>query len=327
MSNIITLTFNPALDVSTSVQDMLPDKKLKCSDPVVEPGGGGINVARAIKKLGGNALAVYLAGGDTGKKITELLTAESVDSLVVLMKSPSRQNLVILDRSSNGQYLLDMPGPPVSEEELRACMAAVDQIPVIDYLVVSGSLPYGVHPRIFFEIAEIARRKQARLVVDTAGEALQEAVKAGAYLIKPNLKELSHLAGGGGTLSEENAANAARLVLQSSACEVIIVSLGSKGALLVTNELCLKITPPEVTALSTVGAGDSLVGGLVLSLSQGKALAEAVKYGVACGTSATISPGTELCRKADADHFFAIMKDQIPIAATPEFTANRVVSN
>lgn len=310
MSTIVTLTFNPALDVSTSVQEMLPDRKLKCSDPVVEPGGGGINVARAIKKLGGDALAVYLAGGDTGKKITELLTAESVGSLVVPMERASRQNLIILDRSSNGQYLLDMPGPQVSEDELRACLAAVDQIPVIDYLVVSGSLPYGVRPSIFFEIAEIARRKHARLVVDTAGEALQHAVNAGAYLIKPNLKELSHLAGGGGTLTEESAANAAHRVLQSSACEVIIVSLGSKGALLVTNELCFKITPPEVIALSTVGAGDSLVGGLVFSLSEGKTLTEALKYGVACGTSATISPGTELCRKADADRLFAIINDK-----------------
>lgn len=309
MSTIITLTFNPALDVSTSIHEMLPDKKLKCSDPVVEPGGGGINVARAIKKLGGDALAVYLAGGDTGKKITELLTAESVDSLVVPMKSPSRQNLIILDRSSNGQYLLDMPGPPVSEEELRACIASVDQIPEIDYLIVSGSLPYGVHPRVFFEIAEIARRKHARLVVDTAGEALQQAVNAGAYLIKPNLKELSHLSGGGETLTEESAANAARRVLQNSACEVIIVSLGSKGALLVTKESSLKISSPEVTALSTVGAGDSLVGGLVFSLSEGKTLTEALKYGVVCGTSATISPGTELCRKADADRLFAVIND------------------
>ena len=308
MTTIITLTFNPALDLSTSVQEMLPEKKLKCSDPVTEPGGGGINVARAIKKLGGDALAVYLAGGETGRKITELLTAESVSSLVVPTRSNSRQNMIVLDRSSKRQYLFDMPGSLINKGEQQACLLAIEQIPQMNYLVVSGSLPHGIHPGIFFEIAAIARRKQARLVVDTAGEALQQAVRAGAYLIKPNLKELSLLSGRE-SLTEESAASAARQVLEESACEVIVVSLGDKGALLVTKDLSVKVTPPQVTALSTVGAGDSLVGGLVLSLSERKTLVDALKYGVACGTAATISPGTELCRKVDADRLYNMMKN------------------
>jgi 6-phosphofructokinase 2 len=287
---------------------MMPEKKLKCTDPVPEPGGGGINVARAIKKLGGQALAVYLAGGDTGKKITELLTAESVSTLVIPTQGISRQNLIIVDRSSNGQYLFDMPGPLISEAEWRACLAAVDQLSGIDYLVVSGSLPKGICPDIFLEMAGIARRKRAKLVVDTTGEALELAVRAGAYLIKPNLKELGRLVGEE-NMTEEHAAGAARKVLQRSACEVIVVSMGNKGALLLTNAFSLKITPPPVTALSTVGAGDSLVGGLVLSLSENKPLAEAAQYGVACGTSATISPGTELCRKVDADRLYNMMKE------------------
>jgi len=308
MTTIITLTFNPALDLSTSVQEMLPEKKLKCSNPVTEPGGGGINVARAIKKLGGDALAVYLAGGETGRKITELLTAESVSSLVVPTRSNSRQNMIVLDRSSKRQYLFDMPGSLINKAEQQACLLAIEQIPKMNYLVVSGSLPHGIHPGIFFEIAAIARRKQARLVVDTAGEALQQAVRAGAYLIKPNLKELSLLSGRE-SLTEESAASAARQVLEESACEVIVVSLGDKGALLVTKDLSVKVTPPQVTALSTVGAGDSLVGGLVLSLSERKTLVDALKYGVACGTAATISPGTELCRKVDADRLYNMMKN------------------
>ncbi|MCC8426409.1 1-phosphofructokinase family hexose kinase [Mucilaginibacter sp. UR6-11] len=309
MTAIVTITFNPALDVNTSVQDMMPEKKLKCSDPVHEPGGGGINVARAIKKLGGEALAVYLSGGDAGKKITALLSAESVSSLVIPIKGVTRQNLIILDRSSNGQYLFDMPGPLVSEAEWRGCLNAVDQISGIDYLVVSGSLPNGVRPDIFFELADIARRKHAKLVVDTAGEALQLAVRAGAYLVKPNLKELGLLAGER-NITGENVADAARKVLQGSACQVIVVSMGSKGALLVTKDECVKVVPPAVTPLSTVGAGDSLVGGLVLALSKNMTLADAVKFGVACGTSATISPGAELCRKVDADRLYNMIKDK-----------------
>lgn len=307
MPTIVTLTFNPALDVNTSVQAVLPEKKLKCTEPVMEPGGGGINVARAIKKLGGDALAVYLTGGDTGKQITELLTAEAVNTLVVPTRGSTRQNLIILDRSSGGQYLFDMPGPLISEAELQACLAALDQISGVEYLVVSGSLPKGIRPDVFADLADLARRKNARLVVDTAGEALQQAVHAGAYLIKPNLKELGLLAGQE-NLTEESAAGAACNVLQNSACEVIVVSLGDKGALLVTQGLRLKIASPPVTAMSTVGAGDSLVGGLVLRLSEHKSLTEAVSYGIACGTAATISPGTELCRKADADRLYRLIK-------------------
>lgn len=308
MPVIVTLTLNPALDANTSVQEMLPEKKLKCSDPGYEPGGGGINVARAIRKLGGDAVAVYLAGGDTGKKITELLAAEGVNSIAVSTKCASRQNLIVTDQSSNGQYLFDMPGPDISEAEQAACLDVIEEMPEIDYLVVSGSLPRGVPPEIFVQIAKIANSKNARLVVDTAGDALQQAVRAGAYLIKPNLKELCTLAGLE-ILTAESAADAARQVLQESACEVIVVSLGKKGALLVTKSLSVEIKSPDITALSTVGAGDSLVGGLVFSLSQGKKLEDAVRYGVACGTSATISPGTELCRKTDADRLFQMMSD------------------
>ncbi len=310
MSTIVTLTFNPALDMNTSVKEIVPERKLKCSDPLYEPGGGGINVARAIKKLGGDAIAVYFSGGDTGNKITALLQAERIRTRAVPIVDMTRQNLIILNLSSQGQYLFDMPGPLISAAELKACMDTLEQISAIEFLVVSGSLPKGVGPDMFFQLADLARRKHAKLVVDTAGESLQVAVKAGAYLIKPNLKELGLLTGQE-NMSEENAGEAARGILQHSACEVIVVSMANKGALLITRALELKIKPPPVTVLSTVGAGDSLVGGLIYSLSNKKPLEEAIRYGVACGTSATISPGIELCRKEDAEHLYSLIKDQI----------------
>src|SRR5581483_6598097 len=112
----VTITFNPALDKSLSISGMVPDKKLKCSQPAYEPGGGGINVARAIKKLGGDAIAVYLSGGDTGKKITRLLADDLVISIPIEIKESTRENLVVVDESSKKQYLFDMPGPEVSGE-------------------------------------------------------------------------------------------------------------------------------------------------------------------------------------------------------------------
>lgn len=303
---IITVTFNPALDLNTSVEALLSERKLKCTVPVIEPGGGGINVARAIKKLGGEALAIYPGGGDTGRTITQLLAAESVNAKMIRIKNMSRQNLIIVDRSSGKQYLFDMPGPPISSTAYRACLNAIRQVANLDYLVISGSLPNGAPKDLFVKLANIARDKQARMIVDTSGEHIQLAVRAGAFMIKPNLKELGLLTGCE-SISITNAEDAARQVLQRFACEVIVVSMGSNGALLVTKEQALKITPPPVMVLSTVGAGDSLVGGLVLWLAQGKSLVDAVKYGVACGTAATITAGPELCNKADADRLFNLI--------------------
>lgn len=303
---IITVTFNPALDLNTSVEALLPERKLKCTAPVIEPGGGGINVARAINKLGGQALAIYPGGGDTGRIITQLLAAESVNAKMIHTKSMCRQNLIIVDRSSGKQYLFDMPGPTVSSAAYNACLNFIRQADKIDYLVVSGSLPNGAPKDLFVKLASIACDKQAKMIVDTSGEHIQLAVRAGVYLIKPNLKELGLLTGRE-IISATDAEDAARQVLRRFACEVVIVSMGSNGALLVTKDQALRITPPPVTVLSTVGAGDSLVGGLVLWLAQGKPLADAVKYAVACGTAATITAGPELCNKADADRLFSLV--------------------
>jgi len=306
MAAIVTITLNPALDKSLSIPKLVADKKLKCSAAVCEPGGGGINVARAIKKLGGNALAVYLSGGDTGKKITRLLAEESVESMPVNISESTRENLVIADLSDGKQYLFDMPGPAVSEQEWQQCLDAVEQIPGIEYIIASGSLPPGVPTDIFARIALIARRKNAKLVVDTSGPALRQALQAGVYLVKPNLKELASLVGKE-DLDKQSAAEVAREIIGYGNCEVVIVSMGAEGAMLVTEELVVNIKPPALKIKSTVGAGDSLLAGVVLSLAAGKNLPTAVEYGVACGAAATINPGTELCTKTNADHIYGLI--------------------
>lgn len=300
MAPIVTITFNPALDQSLSVAEFVPDKKLKCSQPVCEPGGGGINVARAITKLGGEALAIYLAGGDNGKKIQQLLTNEYVRSVVIETAESTRANLVIADIVNNKQYLLDMPGSTVSESEWQACLNTITEIADVKYIVASGSLPPGVPNDIFARIAVIAQKKGALLIVDTAGEALKKAVEAGVYLIKPNIRELAALTGKT-ELDMASIPDVARQVINNGNCEVVVVSMGPNGAYLVTKELSIKITPPVLAVKSTVGAGDSMVAGVVLSLANNKSLTEAVQYGVACGSAATVNYGTQLCSKTDAD--------------------------
>ena len=150
MPSFITITFNPAIDKSTSVAALIPEKKLKCAEPVYEPGGGGINVARAIKKLGGEATAVYLAGGYTGKAFTELLTNESVATIVIETAESTRENLIVAETASNQQYRFGMPGPHIQEHEWKECLAAIEKINDVEYIVASGSLPKGV-PQIFFQ--------------------------------------------------------------------------------------------------------------------------------------------------------------------------------
>ena len=307
MSKIITITFNPAIDKSTTVPALIPEKKLKCTKPVYEPGGGGINVARAIKKLGGTATAIYMAGGYTGKAFTQLLNKEGIDSIIAEIKENTRENLIVLEASTNQQYRFGMPGPSILEHEWQQCLAHIENIKEADFIIVSGALPQGIPLAVYSKIGSIARSINAKLIVDTSGEALMEAVQTGLYLIKPNLAELSSLLGKEG-LNIERVDEAAREVINKGKCEVVVVSMGAAGALLVTKNLAMHIMPPAVKIKSTVGAGDSMLAGIVLSLAQNKSIEEAAQYGVACGTAATMNAGTELCRKEDADHLYKLIQ-------------------
>lgn len=304
MASIVTITFNPAIDKSTTIPSLIPEKKLRCTAPVFEPGGGGINVARAIKKLGGNATAIYLAGGYSGKFLHQLLINDEIFSVVIETKQHSRENLIVLDTSSNLQYRFGMPGPSINEEEWKRCLLEIEKINDAEFIVGSGSLPAGVPADIFARIAEIAKNKKAKFIVDTSGEALKYALEEGVYLVKPNLGELSWLAGKE-ELNGNEAAAVARELICSGKSEVIVVSMGAAGAILVTETEGYQIIPPPVKRNSTVGAGDSMVAGIVFGLSKGRSLLEATRYGVACGTAATLNAGTQLCNAKDVEKLFA----------------------
>lgn len=313
MPSIITVTFNPAIDKSTTVPVLIPEKKLRCTAPVFEPGGGGVNVSRAIKKLGGHSVALYLAGGHTGKLFTRLLLEEGVDSIVTETDEYTRENLEVLETASNQQYRFGMPGPLIREAEWQDCLRNIERMEGVEYIVASGSLPPGVPTDIFARIAWTARQKNARLIVDTSGEALKHAVQEGVYLIKPNLGELASIAGTK-ELDIESVDDVAREVIGRGKCEVVVASMGPTGAMLVTSDLAQQIIPPPVKRQSTVGAGDSMVAGMVLSLVRNKTLTEAVQYGVACGTAATMNSGTGLCRKEDVDRLYKIIREKKPLA-------------
>ncbi len=309
MSKIITLTLNPALDKSISVLQLVPEKKLKCSDAKTEPGGGGINVSRAIHKLGGDSEAVYLCGGFTGKQFEELLSAENITSIALPVSGAMRENFVVLDESSNKQYRFGMDGAEVNEAEWPQALDYIAKQTDVAYIVASGSLPPGVPVDIFGRLAKISKQLNAKLIVDTSGEALEHAVKEGLFLIKPNLGELSNLYGKE-KLADKEIIEAAKTIIQKGGCEVMVISLGADGAMLVTADEEIKIKPPEVKIHSTVGAGDSLVGAVTLALSKGWNWKDVLYYGVAAGTAATMNAGTELCKKEDTERIFAQLKQE-----------------
>ena len=306
MADICTLTFNPCIDKSTSVDALKPEKKLRCSAPVFEPGGGGINVARAIKKIGGEAIAVYPSGGYSGKFLDLLLKKENISILQIETQQHTRENMIVLDQATNQQYRFGMPGQHLSENEWQQCLKAIKDSSS-KFIVASGSLSPGLPIDIFARVSEIAKKGNRKLIVDTTEEALQAALEEGVYMIKPNIGELSRLTGKE-ELPVEEIEPAAKDLIRKYKCEIVVVSLGASGAMLVSKEEAFKVSAPPVKIKSTVGAGDSMVAGIVFSISKGKKLYEALQYGIACGTAATLNAGTSLCKKEDVDRLYELIK-------------------
>ena len=304
MSSIVTVTFSPSIDKSFTTPELVPDKKLRCSAPHLDPGGGGINVARAIKILGGEATAVFPSGGYTGKQFNHLLKDEGVAMKIIESKNETRENIVVVDQAKNLQYRFGMPGTELAKEEWKAVLGVIDAMTDIDFLVCSGSLPPGVPEDIYAQLSVMAKQKGAKCIVDTTGRPLKLAMETGLYLIKPNLGELCAFAGKE-YLNVDDAKEIARSIVSSGHSEAVVVSMGASGAMLVTKELNEIYNSPTVDRKSTVGAGDCMVAGIVYSLSLNRSLQEAVRYGIACGTAATMNPGTELCRKEDVEVLMA----------------------
>lgn len=309
---IVTLTLNPAIDKSATIQALKPDSKLRCSPPVYHAGGGGINVSRAIHKLGSESLCTYLSGGPEGQMMHQLLDEEGIQQHVIPIAGRTRENFIVVDTSREQQYRFGMPGPPVSNEEIENMIQAMEQLCTdADIVVASGTLPPEAPKNLFARVASIAKRKSAKCIIDTSGDALIEAANEGVYLLKPNLGELSALSGKPSITALEQEKLASQLI-EEGKCEVVVVSLGPQGAMLVArNEKASYIPAPTVHKKSTVGAGDSMVAGMVLSLAQNKSLKETVLYGVAAGTAATMNEGTNLCKKEDTERLFQWIKSKM----------------
>lgn len=302
MADLVTLTLNPALDVTVVSPKVVPSRKLRCGQPMFEAGGGGINIAKVAHVLGVEAAAVYPYGGDSGAQMTELLAEHPVIEHPVRIAGSTRESFTALEAGGDNEFRFVLPGPELTPAELDQCLRELAKAAVGARMVaLSGSLPPGVPASVVADVAAIARDAGARLVLDSSGDALREAAGE-IFLVKPSVGELRDWVGRE-LRGDDAIADAARGIIADGTVEVAVVSLGPDGAMLVTADETVRVPAIDAPVRSTVGAGDSMVAGLISGFLQDRTLADTLALGIAAATAALLTPGSEVCRREDVDRF------------------------
>ncbi len=301
MTDILTITLNPALDVLTTIDKVSDTHKMRCGPTLKHPGGGGVNVARVLHRLGANCTALYFAGGVTGERHHKLMNTEKVRCHVMPIAEETRESFTAHETSSGHDFRFVLPGPKVSVAEYEACFDYVAQHLPKKFLVISGGLAPGIPDNFYARLTALAKQHGVRVVLDANGPALSEALKVGVYLFKPSLRELRDLTGQD-LPDQHSQVAAAQQLIDSGQTEVVALSLGADGAMVISSTEHWLAPGIHVQVQTTVGAGDSFVAGMVWSLGQGDTLLKAFQYGMAAGAAALLSPGTSLSQAADVHH-------------------------
>ncbi|MDB5569169.1 MAG: phosphofructokinase [Hyphomicrobiales bacterium] len=303
MKPIVTLTLNPAIDGASEAVQVRPIHKVRTSKERFDPGGGGVNVSRVVMELGGPTQAFYLSGGATGPVLDALLRDKAVPVRRIAVAGDTRISHTVFETSTGLEYRFVPEGPLVSADELEASLAAIGSCEA-DYVVASGSLPRGAPEDFYVRVGERVRARGARFVLDTSGAALKRTLDAGGvHLCKPSLGELEKLVGR--ELKTAAAQEEAALDLTARGLvDILTVTMGHEGALLAKGGRVWRLPALEVEARSAVGAGDSFVAAMTLALAQGRKTREAFMMGMAAGTAAVLTPGTEMCRRADVERLY-----------------------
>lgn len=307
MKSIATLTLNPAIDTAYGVDRVFHTHKMRTLGEHYDPGGGGINVARVIARLGGIARAHYLSGGATGAALDNLIDAQGIVRSRIPIEGNTRISIAIYEEESGKEYRFVPPGPVVLEEEWRQCLDHIAGIDC-DYLVVSGSLPPGVPDDFYARVREIAARNDISVALDSSGAALKHGLSGGGILlVKPSQGELQAYAGRPLPTPEALAEAAAEIVAGGHA-RYVAVTLGHEGALLADASGILRLPAIPVEARSAVGAGDSFMAAMIFALASDWAVEDAFRYGIAAGAAAVLTPGTELCERSDVERLYATIR-------------------
>ena len=299
---ILTITLNPAIDKSTVTDLIQPEVKQRCSDVMNEPGGGGINVSKALKKLKAESIALFPAGGHNGEKLKSLLKAEEIPFHSIDSSVETRENWVVLESETNHQFRFTFPGKSIEESVFKNLIDDIRSFSPT-YVVASGSLPPGLPAHFYGLIVKTANSVGAKCIVDTSGPALQALKGKHAFLIKPNIGELCKMLNVD-ILQNNEVHDAAQQAVRDGFAELIAVSMGPEGAWLVTADEKHFAAAPAVKKKSTVGAGDSMVAGITYMLQEQQPLQQVINFGVACGSAATMNEGTQLFKIEDVHKLY-----------------------
>ena len=297
-ARVVTLTLNPTIDTGIEAAQVLPTQKIRTSGERLDPGGGGINVARVMVRFGAPIHAIFMAGGSTGRLLDRLLQRENVERTHVPIAGETRVSVTVYERSTGHEFRFVPEGPRLSEPEWRDCLNRIREVDCA-YFVASGSLPCGVPADFYVQVAEVLALRSIKFVLDTSGEGLKLAVRGGnIFLLKLSRSELEEL--GGAALPDRDAiADAASKIIAAGGSENVAVTLGEEGAVLVTRSGREFMPAIEVDARSAVGAGDSFLAAMTYALASDSDAATALRLGVAAGAATTLSPGTDLCHPWD----------------------------
>ncbi|MBU3748957.1 MAG: 1-phosphofructokinase family hexose kinase [Mycobacterium sp.] len=302
---------NPALDITTATATVRPTDKLRCAPARYDPGGGGINVAHVAEVLGATSLAVFPAGGPAGELVNNLLVAEGLAVQRITIGGSTRESFTVNETTTSAQYRFVLPGPQLTPAEQGDCLDHLRRAAAgASIVVASGSLPPGVPEDFYQQVADVCAELQVKFLLDTSGGGLTH-VNAGVFLLKPSVRELRDCVGRD-LPGEQEQFGAARELVDRGAARCVLVSLGARGALLVTAEAALRYQPVSVPPGSGVGAGDAMVAGVAVGLTRGWPLSEAVRLGVAAGAAMLLTPGTAPCTREDAERLFA--RTEAPVA-------------
>lgn len=300
---IYTVTISPCLDYKMVVDDFEIGKINRSAKQLLVPGGKGINVSFVLKNLGIDSVVLGFKAGFIGNTIENMVKEKGLKTNFIETIGESRINVKILSKEESA---INGAGPIPSEENIQELKSVLCKADSNDIVVLSGSVPYSIHEgKLFKELIEELNKKNVKVFLDTSGKTLSEGIKSKPFLIKPNIEELEEI-------FDDKITNNDELInvlykLNDNGIKNTIVSIGEKGALLCSeNKELIYVEAPKGKAVSTVGAGDSLVAGFLSYYVKNKSLKECLEYGVCAGSATVFSH--HLATKEEIDKLFLNLK-------------------
>lgn len=306
---IITVTLNPAIDQTLIVPKFVAGDTIRVKSSRFDPGGKGINVSRVVSELGGESIAMGFAPGGLGRYLEQTLEGQGIDTDFIHTRGETRTNITILDESRHVHTILSDPGPTIDRDSIQSLRRRIKRrLQPGDWLVLAGSIPPPLTGEIYAELIHEAADIGAHAVLDADGVAMKTGALAHPEIVKGNRRELERLVGR--HLDDEPSTLAAADEIQKTGVRNVVVTRGREGAVAMSDARCLRGVAPRVRAVSAVGSGDAFLAGVVLTLSRGGTMDEAMRLGIASGTASVLTQGTELCRRREVDILLPRVKVQ-----------------